>query len=83
MCDLLDERVDGHARNCVEYISVRLAFLVCVKIDYAAGENVINSSTNKSPDAHNANSKNHGGLGPHPFAPHAVSFSPQENNGHR
>lgn len=36
---------------------------VCVKIDYTAGENVINSSTNKGlRRLYNANSKNRGGL---------------------
>ena len=81
MCDVSDERADGRAHGCVGHISVRQAFLVYVKIDYTTGENVINSSPNKSPDTHNANSKNHGRLEPHPFSLCAVSVSPQENNG--
>lgn len=45
------------------HVRMRKAADVCVKIDYTAGENVINSSTNKGVRRlYNANSKNRGGL---------------------
>lgn len=52
------------ARACAcTHVSMRKAADVCVKIDYTAGENVINSSTNKGlRRLYNANSKNRGGL---------------------
>lgn len=37
----------GHV--CAGHVRARLSPRVCVKIDYTAGENVINSSTNKDP----------------------------------
>lgn len=53
-----------HARvRACTHVSARKAANVCVKIDYTAGENVINSSTNKGlRRLYNANSKNRGGL---------------------
>lgn len=45
------------------HVRMRKAVDVCVKIDYTAGENVINSSTNKGlRRLYNANSKNRVGL---------------------
>lgn len=49
-------------RACI-HVRMRKAVDVCVKIDYTAGENVINSSTNKGlRRLYNANSKNRVGL---------------------
>lgn len=57
-------RVRGYiyTRACT-HVRMRKAVDVCVKIDYTAGENVINSSTNKGLQRlYNANSKNRVGL---------------------
>lgn len=53
-----------YARACAcTYVRMRKTVDVCVKIDYTAGENVINSSTNKGlRRLYNANSKNRVGL---------------------
>lgn len=51
-----------YTRACT-HVRMRKAVDVCVKIDYTAGENVINSSTNKGlRRLYNANSKNRVGL---------------------
>jgi len=53
---------DTYTRACT-HVRMRKAMDVCVKIDYTAGENVINSSTNKGLQRlYNANSKNRVGL---------------------
>lgn len=71
----------------IEYISVR-GFLVWEKIDYTAGENVINSSTNKSSTPIMQIAKITEDLGAilpplplinHLFS-HLIPFLPQENN---